>query len=77
MRKNLKRVLAAGMAAVLAFSVVGCGKEKGKETNKTADSETENSPYAWVVEVKELGEDNNNGSGALFVQDGKNVLCFL
>ena len=28
MRKNLKRVLAAGMAAVLAFSVVGCGKEK-------------------------------------------------
>ncbi len=71
MRKNLKRVLAAGMAAALAFSVVGCGKEKGKETNKTADSETENSPYAWVVEVKELGEDNNNGSGALFVQDGK------
>ena len=27
MRKNLKRVLAAGMAAALAFSVVGCGKQ--------------------------------------------------
>ena len=34
MRKNLKRVLAAGMAAVLASSVVGCGKEKGKETRR-------------------------------------------
>lgn len=68
MKKNFKKMLAAGLAVLTAFSLAACGSGGSEED---ADQAAAGDRFVYVPEFQSIGGEENSGMSGITVADGK------